>query len=442
MRFSSLTIRTPGMIITITVFVFILIIIGYGCWNYLSPNPVISYKDGQISQGTFSYLRFVFYSDPSKKNYSNEQIYNDCKQNIVVGHLADDLGLKEDPYYYRYLALTHKARIQRAAVCWLKKNIGPDFNLEQAFDIFKINSDPKQATKIIQSCIKRAAHRFRLDCPEIIVGKVKNQELKLSMIKPLLSKKEWQQFLSLLPSPMIDAYKSYLTRFLYHIIHQKVVEKFSPIQEELTCIDHYQVAKQYISVKYGMSHDGIYPTQRLTLDFPKTVLFNHFFAIKHRFLPVETVHVQYTVLENMDIAKKVHEEIQDGGDIINLAKKYAINKHFIKTAYPQKLFGYGVNGTPTHPAQRAIIDNFLLDAAQNNQLFPPPHPLDKGILVACLSQLKRKSLSIQYPEYQFAVKRDLTLKTLKSKLPIDIEDTIELLSFQFFEKNIHDLNVE
>jgi len=435
MRKFFLPLRLPG-ITGISSTVFILLIIGYGCWIYFSPIPIISFKNGQISKGTFSYLRFVFYSEPAKKDFSNDQIYKDCQQNIAIAHIADELGLKEDHYYYQFLRLARQARIQKAAVCWLKHTIGPNFEIQQAFDRFKIESDPKQATEIIQSCIKRDVHKFRIDCPEVVVGKFKNKALKLSMIKPLLSQKEWYQFLSFLPAPMADAYKNYLRRFMYYIIHKKIIEIYSPIQKELSDIDHYHVAKRYISVKYGMSHDGIYPTQRLTLDFPKTVLFNHFFAIKHRFLSVESVDVQYTVFEDMDTAKSVYERIKEGENIIQMAKKYAINNHFIKTAYPKKLYGYGVNGMPSHPEQRAIIDNFLLNAAQNNQLNPYPHQLDKGVLVACLSNLKKENIKLNYPEYQFEVKRDLTLKTLKTKLPIDIEDMIESLLFRFFKENI------
>ncbi|MBF0453026.1 MAG: hypothetical protein HQK75_20155 [Candidatus Magnetomorum sp.] len=412
--------------------------IGYGVWRYVTPIPVISSKAGNISQGTFSYLRFVYYSDLQKKNSNLEQIVNDCQHSIAIGHLGDRLGLLEDTYYPHFLDLSYQARIQRAAVKFLKQTIGPDFNIQQALKAYDIVSDPKTATTIIQKCIQRDVHRFRLDCPDVVVGQFQQHPLKLSMIKPLLTAKEWQQFLSFLPTPMVDAYNSYLTRFLYHTVHQKLLEKFSPVEKELLQMDHDLVAKRYISVKYGIGHEGIYPTQRLTLDFPQTVLYNHFFAIKNRFLPVETVHVQYTVVKNMDIARMLHQKLVDGADIQHLADQYAINDYFKQTANSHTLMGYGVDGMPSHPEQRAMIDNFLLDAAKKNLYFPLPHPLDKGVLIARLSSLTRKEQSLKYQEYQFAVKHDLSLKTLESKLSLDIEDIIADLSFQFFEDNIVD----
>jgi hypothetical protein len=168
----------------------------------------------------------------------------------------------------------------------------------------------------------------------------------------------------------------------------------------------------------------------LNLDFPQTILFNHFFAIKHRFLPVQTVQVQYSVFETMDIAEMVYKKLHKGEDFIGLAKQYAINDHFVQTAYPHNLSGYGVNGMPSTPEQRAIIDNYLLDAATKNILLPKPHPLDRGVLVAQLSDLKRQQRQLTFRNYQFAVKRDLTLITLKKKYRIDIEDVINEIQWQ------------
>jgi hypothetical protein len=298
------------------------------------------------------------------------------------------------------------------------------------FKEFDIDSDPHKATESIQSCIQREKHGFRLKCHDVVLGRIKNASLKLSMIKPLLTPDEWQQFLAFLPLPMENAYKSYLKRFLYHVVHQEMVEFFSPALEELEQVDHDQVANRYISVKYGMTHEGIYPTRRLSLDFPDTVLFNHFFAIKHRFLPVQTVQVQYSVFETMDMAEMVYKKLHEGESLVSLAKLYAINDHFIQTAYPHKLSGYGVNGMPSHPEQRAIIDNYLLNAARKNNLLPQPHPLDRGVLVAQLSNLQRQESALKYRDYQFAVKRDLTLKILKEKFRIDVEDAIDEIQWQ------------
>jgi len=413
------------------------VMIGYGCWLYFfSPIPVISSKAGNISLGTFNYIRFVYYSSPQQKNIPYEQLFQDLKQTIAMGVLADQLGLRQDSYYPHFLNLSYQARVQKASVTYLKQILGPDFDIQEAFEKFNIKSNPKKAVDHIQKCIQRDRQQFRLTCSEVVVGTIQNHPLRLSMISPLLSQNEWHQFLSFLPIPMIDAYKKYLTRFLYHTVHQSILEKYSPVEKELTEIDHHFVAKRYISVKYGMGHDGIYPTQRLTLDFPQTILYNHFFAIKHRFLPIKTVTIQYTVVDDMDIAKMLYSKLSDGANMIDLANQYAINDYFKKTASPHTLAGYGVDGMPSHPEQRAIIDNFLLDAARNENSLPLPHPLDKGVLLSRLSNFSRQEKPLNYNEYQFAVKRDLTLQTLQSKLPIDIEDIISDLSFQFFEDRL------
>jgi len=432
MRFNFLSNRSlQRWVLSIAMTTIFVCMIGYGCWIYFSPIPVITSKAGHISRGTFSYLRFVYYSNPQQKDITPKEIYEDLKQYMAMGVLADRLGLSDDPYYPHFLNLTYQARIQRASVELLKQRIGPDFMIQEALRQYAIVSDPQTATDRIQKCIQRDRHRFRMTCPEVVIGTMKDQPLRLSMIKPLMTEKEWHQFLSFLPIPMVDAYKKYLTRFLYHTVHQTILEHYSPVKKELSQMDHNLVAKRYLSVKYGMSHDGIYPTQRLTLDFPQTILFNHFFSIKKRFLPVKTVNVQYTVVENMDIAKMLYQKLIDGADIIQLARQYAINDFFIKTAYLHNLSGYGIDGMPSHPDQRAIIDNFLLDAARNEQYYPSPHPLDKGVLIAHLSHLIRQDHPLNYNEYQFAVKRDLTLKTLKTKFSVDIEDIMSELSFQF-----------
>jgi len=398
----------------------------YCAWWYWSPKPVISSKAGNISQGTFSYMCFVYYSEKS-----NEQIFQDIKERMAIGFLAEGLGLLDDPYYSKFLAISQRSRIQRAAIQWLKhKNNTTDIDIDMAFKQYGIDSDPHQATTSIQSCIQREKHGFRLKCQDVVVGRRKKNPLSLSMIQPLLTPEEWHQFLSFLPSPMEDAFNNYLIRFLYHVVHQEMIEYFSPVLKELERMDHNQVAKRYITVKYGMAHEGIYPTRRLTLDFPNTELFNHFFAIKHRFLPVQTVQVQYSVFETMDIAEMIYEKLHNGESLIRLAKQYAINDHFIQTAYPHKLSGYGVNEMPSHPEQRAIIDNYLLEAARNNLLLPHPHQLDRGVLVAQLSDLERQERQIKYRDYQFAVRRDLTLKTLKEKFRIDVEDAIQVIQWQ------------
>jgi hypothetical protein len=395
-------------------------------WWYWTPKPVITSKAGNISSGTFSYIYFVYYL-----NKSNAHLIQDCQERMAIGHIADNLGLLDDPYYPKFLAITQRSRVQRAALQWLKhKNKTNDVDIDLAFNQYQIESDSRQATQSIQSCIMREQHGFRLKCKEVVVGQFHKEPLTLSMIKPLLTPEEWHQFLSFLPSPMENAYQNYLTRFLYDVVHQEIIAFFTPDLDELKQRDHDQVARRFISVKYGMAHEGIYPTGRLTLDFPETVLFNHFFAIQHRFLPVQTVQVQYSVFETMDIAKMVYNKLNDGENLIHFARQYAINDHFVKTAYPHKLSGYGVNGMPSHPEERAIIDNYLLDAARNNQLLPHPHQLDRGVLVAQLSNLERADRKLKYREYQFAVRRDLTLKTLKEKYRIDIEDAIHEIQWQ------------
>jgi hypothetical protein len=65
-----------------------------------------------------------------------------------------------------------------------------------------------------------------LKCKNIVVGQFHNEPLTLSMIKPLLTPEEWYQFLSFLPLPMENAYQSYLTRFLYHVVHQEIIVVF------------------------------------------------------------------------------------------------------------------------------------------------------------------------------------------------------------------------
>jgi len=413
-------------ILKILICLCVIIISAYMIWLYWSPKPVITSKVGNITSGTFSYIYFIYYLNPS-----NTQIIQDFQENMAIGYLADKLGLPDDPYYSKFLAISQRSRIQRAAIQWLKHNNKTnDVDIEMAFKQYEIESDPSQATKTIQACIVREKHGFRLRDHDVVVGKLHNEPLTLSMIKPLLTKDEWDQFLSFLPSPMENAYQSYLTRFLYHVVHQEMITFFSPDLDELKQIDHNQVARRFISVKYGMAHEGIYPTGRLSLDFPDTVLFNHFFAIQHRFLPVQTVQVQYSVFETMDIAKMVYNKLHDGESIIRFAKQYAIDDHFIQTAYPHKLSGYGVNGMPSHPEQRAIIDNYLLDAARNNQLLPHPHQLDRGVLVAQLSNLEREDRQLKYRDYQFAVRRDLTLKTLKEKYRIDVEDAIQEIQWK------------
>jgi hypothetical protein len=399
-------------------------------WWYWSPKPVITSKVGNVSSGTFSYIYFVYY-----ENKSNTRLIQDCQERMAIGHIADNLGLLDDPYYLKFLAITQRSRAQRAALQWLKhKNKTNDVDIDLAFNQYQIESDPRQATKSIQSCIMREQHGFRLKCKNIVVGQFHNEPLTLSMIKPLLTPEEWYQFLSFLPLPMENAYQSYLTRFLYHVVHQEIIAFFSPDLNELKQRDHDQVARRFISVKYGMAHEGIYPTGRLALDFPDTVLFNHFFAIQHRFLPVQTVQVQYSVFETMDIAKMVYNKLHDGESLIRFARQYAINDHFVKTAYPHQLSGYGVNGMPSHPEERAIIDNYLLDAAHNNHLLPHPHQLDRGVLVAQLSNLEREDRKLKYRDYQFAVRRDLTLKTLKEKYRIDVEDAVHDIEWQLVKK--------
>jgi hypothetical protein len=404
----------------------ILFIVTYFVWWHRSSTLVIESKAGNISQGTFAYIKFIYYSDKS-----NIQVFQDFQESMAIGYLADGLGLLDDPYYPKYLAISKRSRIQRASIQWLKhKNHTIDIDIDSVFKQYGIESDPKQATKAIQSCIQREKNVFRLKCQDVVIGKYKDENLSLNMFKPLMTHQEWNQFLSFLPPPMENAYKSYLKRFLYDTVHQEMIDVYSPVLEELKQIDHDRVAHRFISVKYGMAQEGIYPTSRLTLDFPNTVLFNHFFAIKHRFLPVQTVKVQYSVFETMDIAKMVYNKLHDGEPLIPFAKKYAINDYFIQTAYPHQLSGYGVNGLPSHPEQRAIIDNYLLDAARNNQLLPHPHPLDRGVLVAQLSDLERKERQLKYRDYQFAVRRDLTLKTLKEKFRIDVEDAIHEIQWK------------
>jgi len=400
-------------------------------WWHWSPKSVIKSKAGNISQGTFAYIQFIYYSNKSKM-----QIFDDFKKNMAIGYIADQLGLLDDPYYSKFLAISQRSRIQRAAIQWLKhKKKTNDIDINLAFKEYGIESDPQQATKAIQACIQREKHNFHLKCPDVVLGRIKNKSLTLTIIKPLLTPEEWYQFLSFLPLPMENAYKSYLKRFLYRVVHQEMINFFSPVLKELEQIDHDHVASRFISVKYGMTHEGIYPTRRLALDFPDTVLFNHFFAIKNRFLPVETVQVQYSVFETMDIAEMVNKKLHDGESLIPLAKQYAINNHFVQTAYPQKLSGYGVNGMPSHPEQRAIIDNYLLDAARKNDLLPHPHQLDRGVLVAQLSNLERKDSALKYRDYRFAVKRDLTLKTLNEKFHIDVEDAINEIQWQRVNNN-------
>ncbi|MCP4135457.1 MAG: hypothetical protein GY754_31100 [bacterium] len=387
---------------------------------------------GSLSQGTFHYLQYVFFSDEKNVEDIPERLLEDDAKGI----LAEKLGLRSHDQFEKYKVLVRRARYNKAAARFWQEKFGKTITVDEAFGYYNIVFDPEKAVSSIKQGIFRKGNSINIGDDSIAVASWPNGEISLAAIREQLLPREWEQLLSFQAKPMAALLKESLFYRVCGELNKELVESFKAHTGELERVDYNHVADKYLQVKYGMADEGIYPTSKQRIKLLPRELFNHFQKIKNRLLAVTSVTAGYTVVADPGTAEKFLDEQKKGTSFTDLAEKYAVAAAFKKTARDHRIQGYDLKLSLDERENRSFIHKVILDCALRDLYNPEPFSFRHGIILIKIRKITREKREIKYTDYISEVKQDLNNVLLQKQFSIDVEDMVKEIDGEIFLSNI------
>jgi len=386
---------------------------------------IITSKYVNLSPGSFSYICFVLYNH--EENTSN--IVNKIKKNIAKAGLASKHKIFKDPNYQKYRFIGRRSRYNKAFINLFIREFGKNFSFNDAYNKYKINLDYNNAANIICSNrIKKNYNNILINKP-LIIGTWIKGNITLDMLKKNMLDMEWELFIALDKIPMKDALKEKINQWLYSVANDELIKEFKAIKEELAFFDHIYVADRFLITKYAMALEGIYPAKKLEINFTQKELLDYFNTIKYSFCEVKRLKLQFTIVKDMNDAKFFKEQLQNT-TFYELSEKYAVSEQYIKTANPHYL-----DHENSSLNYNNYFNQYILNYAQKNILNPSPFFVKNGVMILKILKIDRVDKKLNFKDYAYEVKNQLTQKILKRQYPIDIIDTMNNMDFKYYPEN-------
>jgi hypothetical protein len=413
---------------------------------------VISSDAGDISAGSFQYLKEIFYG----KNYKISEIIEDIKKLEAEGILASRYGLQKNKHYKKFLLLERRARFARAAAFFWKKKYHSEFNIPDAINYYKIKINPDIAVNIISKQIritskipknfskldekdkikikkKRREYLLRDSPDDIILGSWSDGKITLEKLQQVMLPYEWKQLLSLAPSAMKPVLLEHLKLWINKLINDEVMDALQAQHEELERFDHNRLAALYLRVKYELAGEGIFPTESLKIKFHPTELYKHFQKTKRKYLRVKKIRCQFVIVKNNLIAEKFFKELKSGKNFEILTYQYAVKYvkkyNYKKYAKPFIVNGYLPNIAPEKQKPRSYFEKIILESVRINHKNPEPVNTPYGIMLIRILNIDFYDKNIRLQNYLTLVERDLTTEHLREQYPVQIDSLIQELDF-------------
>lgn len=385
-----------------------------------TPAPVRS-RAGSISAGTLRYLYVVM---PGIK--SPEEFIVKIKKQEAKGQLADRQGLKKDPHYKKFLILSKRTRESRGAVVILKEVYGKAVPVDGLTKISGFQGRIKQAAEEIVRSRIRESNRIELNREDILLGNFEKGKIFLYDLKPHLLQEEWRRLKSLSTSPLEKALKDSLNIFIKSYLNAKLMERLDVDEDEANRFDFNEVADLFLSRRYGLASEGIYPVTTYELPLTPPELFEHFARMRTRWNPIDSVEASAAVVKDLATARKFVDALKKES-FYSLALRYSRDMRFIERA-KQHTFKLGPDNQKSADGFD-MVQRLILETARQNSYKPEIFRIFRGYAIVKVKKIHFIQGKYSYNDYRDFVKISLTRKLLEKQFPVDLADMEKKLSF-------------
>jgi len=387
--------------------------IGLVFFFFQCSKPLISSKYGDISQGTFDYIKYVFYS----KEKDIRKVIRKIKKEEAIGYLAEQYKLREDKSFEHFHLLTIRTRHKKTAVMSWRHSFKKDFSKEDIYRKYGCLIDFKKKAKEIYSITHK---KGKIEYDDILICNSLKGRLTFKELRPLLLQHERKQLVSLAVIPLAGALQENLDRWLYKIETDKVLKQFKADIDAVNRYDFNRTADSFLLAKYGLAVEGVYPVKTFRINLKPDEIFDHFFRIKNQFQPVKEVLVEYCLLKNRKSAIKFEKEMKKFGVFYELAKEHTLNNKFIYTAKPHIIKGYNQNHPIIDKEKRPLIQQTILSLAQKDKKGFTISKLTSGYIAINIKKIDKFEKKIDFKVYRNFVKKDLIKMMLEKQYKVDI----------------------
>ncbi|MGK5091992.1 hypothetical protein WDW89_08260 [Deltaproteobacteria bacterium TL4] len=394
--------------------------------------PVLKFRGGQISPGTFQLLYQSDFASQKDPNLVVELL----EKRETKGALATKRGLNEDRNYALFFILKKRSRIARQAqLTW--RNLHPSHN-EKNFEYVRIwrylefDIDLNRLTQQLSAYLdKTGIHtRLTIDPEKLNIGSWSEGTITLAMLQKEMLPEKWERMLSYHSIPQRQSLQESLELWTNEILSQKAVEHFKADEQELARQDHNSVADSYLTMKYAQGWKGIYPVKPIEIPFQPTELLEHFLKMKNTIQKIEWVEYRYTIVKDAAAAKSFRDALKKNNDFMDLARQYAVSPHYVETAKKQRVPRIHPKYGPEQDHLRPFIERQVLAFAKTENLDIQQMPSEEGIKLIQILNIQKENKEVQFADYRTLVRMDLQKKILTRQLPIELQDVQNELHFQ------------
>ncbi|MBV6493892.1 MAG: hypothetical protein LDLANPLL_01916 [Turneriella sp.] len=402
-------------------------------------NTVYHYSGGELTRGTFYFLRDVYYQDQFEDEETpqarNKAILEDLADLDGIGSLATKKGLKKDPSYADYMFRQKQARYGKAAIVHWQKKYKEKFNWEMLFAAEGLKYDQKQFAQAFGDLVNRGKEVDALE-----VAEYEGKKIIFSDLKMLMPPLDYDQVRHLRGQGILSAMKDALKAYLEKKIYDKMVKQYFADEKQLLRYDHDRVGVLYLKVLYGKAGKGIYPASMEKIPLQPKEVYDHFFKMQNTLADVLWVKAAYTVVAEDSYADEILEKLKRGEDFEKLAARYAIAPKFAQTARPHRIKGYNPKRGVDEREARNYYDRLILDMASRDIKEPEPYLGRDGIVIVRFYDIKRALEKVKLTDVAWKVENDLRTQMLNAVYEPDIKDARAKLKIVFNDRLVKKLN--
>ncbi len=386
---------------------------------------------GSISEGT---LRYLYTVTPHKS--SPEERIDELKKCEARGVLASDLGLTKDPHYKKYLLLSRRARCSRGAGVMVEEVYHGQIPAGPFRKILGFSSSLKDAVQEVQDNRRVEGNRVTLKEENILLGEYDGKNLYLKDLRPLLLREEWEQMISLTSLPLEKSMYENTTLWIQQKLNRDLMARLKADSDEVARFDHNDVAGLFLSRKYGVASEGIYPVRSFKLPLKPPELLEHFVRMRTSWNPIKAVDARATVVKDVKTAQNFVKRLNEKEDFLEMARRHSREEKYIKTARLHRVTGYGSDASLKNRERFTVLDRLIIETARQNSYKPEIFRVFRGYAVVQVEKIHLLKGDFKYRDYKDFVRLSLTRKLLEKQYPIDLKDTEEKLDFKIDMKRV------
>lgn len=399
----------------------LLVLCAQACSKY-----VYTTNQGNLSQGTFEFLKKVVYDkqfeSEKTREARNRAIVHDLATYDAIGRLGTLKGVKKDISYGEYLFRQRRARYGRAAIWYWQNKYKDSFNWQMLFAAEKLDYDENAAIARLKT-----ANLEKKQSDDVHIGDFEGKKIYYRNFRGLVPDSDYVAIPQHNETAIASALRDMLKAWLEKQIHDRLVWQMSADHDELRRYDHDKVSELFIRVKYGMAGEGIYPGALEEIPLLPVEVYDHFNRMRNSLARVLWVKGAYTVVQNEKIGEQVIAELDKGTNFEKLASQYAIHPKFVATAKPFKILGFQLKHNVEDRESRSYYDRLLLSMASQDETTPKPYLGRDGIVVARIYDVGRALEDVKLDEVIWKVEFNLRTKMLNAVFKPDIDDSLKAL---------------